>query len=180
MNKQLKMKPTGYSNVEPLFRNTNRFEKLNIALLNSCERKALIDLALDVLAERHKYGVALTKPDETQKYLRLEIGSLKNEVFGVIFLNNKHCVIKSEVIFTGTIDSASVYPRVVVQRVLDLNAAAVIFYHNHPSGSAEPSQSDQNITSKLKNALNVIDVRVLDHYVVSTHDSVSFAERGLM
>lgn len=137
-------------------------------------------LALSILARKHRRGSALTSPEATRSYLRLEIGDRHNELFGVLFLDNRHRILAKEEMFYGTIDGASVHPRVVVQRALTLNAAAVVFYHNHPSGVAEPSQADIRITERLKDALGMVDVRVLDHFVVSTDDSVSLAERGLI
>lgn len=109
----------------------------------------------------------------------MEIGERHNELFGVLFLDNRHRVIAKEELFYG-IDGASVHPRVVVARALSLNAAVVMFFHNHPSGVAEPSQSDIRITARLKDALGLVDVRVLDHFIVSAEESVSFAERGLL
>ena len=102
------------------------------------------------------------------------------EVFGCLFLDNRHRVIGFEELFYGTIDCASVHPREVVKRVLHHNAAAVIFSHNHPSGVAEPSQSDQRITDRLKAALDLVDVRVLDHIVIGDGETVSMAERGMV
>ena len=97
-----------------------------------------------------------------------------------MFLDNRHRVIQVVEMFQGTIDGASVHPRVVVQRALELNAAAVVFFHNHPSGVAEPSHADEAITRRLRDALALVDVRVLDHFVVAAGESVSFAERGLL
>ena len=112
-------------------------------------------------------------------YLVSKLRDYRFEVFACLFLDNRHRVIQFEELFRGTIDSASVHPREVVRRCLFHNAAAVIFAHNHPSGIAEPSQSDERITQKLKDALQLIDVRVLDHFVVGD-TVVSFAERGLL
>ena len=103
-----------------------------------------------------------------------------HEVFGALFLDNRHRVIQVAEMFQGTIDGASVHPRVVVQRALEVNAAAVVFFHNHPSGVAEPSHADEAITRRLRDALALVDVRVLDHFVVAAGESVSFAERGLL
>ena len=113
------------------------------------------------------------------QFLQLALAQEKNEVFSAIFLNNKHKVLSFEPLFTGTIDGAAVYPRVVVQQALACNAAAVIFAHNHPSGCCEPSRADQQITKRLTDALALIDVRVLDHFVVSRSEWVSLAERGM-
>jgi len=159
---------------------TNRFEGIRPSDLNADEADSVIALALSVLARKHRRGVALTSPETTRDYLRLEIGERHNELFGVLFLDNRHRVIAKEELFYGTIDGASVHPRVVVARALTLNAAAVTFYHNHPSGVAEPSQADLRITSRLKDALALVDVRVLDHFIVSAEGSTSMAERGLL
>jgi DNA repair protein RadC len=101
-------------------------------------------------------------------------------VFGSLFLDNRHRVIAVRELFQGTIDGASVHPRVVVQQALEVNAAAMVFFHNHPSGVAEPSRADEMLTRRLSEALALVDVRVLDHFVVSGGESVSFAERGLI
>ena len=101
-------------------------------------------------------------------------------MFGAIFLDNRHRVIGLEELFRGTIDGTSVHPRVVVQRALELNAAATIVFHNHPSGEPEPSQADRSLTRRLQEALALVDVRVLDHVVVGSQGTVSFAERGLL
>jgi DNA repair protein RadC len=108
------------------------------------------------------------------------LGARQQEVFLVLFLDTQHRVIASEELFHGTLSQTSVYPREVVKRALAHNAAAVILAHNHPSGVAEPSQSDQLLTDALKQALNLVDVRVLDHFIVGTGTILSFAERGLM
>jgi DNA repair protein RadC len=122
----------------------------------------------------------LSKPDETRDFLRLRLADYRNEVFGCLFVDNRHRIIAVRELFQGTIDGASVYPRVVVQQAMEVNAAAVVFFHNHPSGVAEPSHADEAITRRLKDALALVDVRVLDHFVVSAGESVSFAERGLL
>ena len=158
----------------------NRFADIRPSDLEDEERESVIALALSILARKHRRGSVLTSPEATRAYLRLEIGERHNELFGVLFLDNRHRVIAKEELFYGTIDGASVHPRVVVSRALALNAAAVVFYHNHPSGVAEPSQSDLRITQRLKDALALVDIRVLDHLVVSTEDSTSFAQRGLL
>jgi DNA repair protein RadC len=113
-------------------------------------------------------------------YLQLLLGGRHQEVFLVLFLDTQHRVIASEELFHGTLNQTSVYPREVVKRALAHNAAAVILAHNHPSGVAEPSQSDQLLTSALKQALSLVDVRVLDHFVVAVGQTLSFAEKGLL
>ncbi|AGA92395.1 DNA repair protein (plasmid) [Thioflavicoccus mobilis 8321] len=164
----------------PANASTNRFADLRPGDLSADEKASLVELALTILARKHRRGSALTSPEATRSYLRLEIGERHHELFGCLFLDNRHRIIAKEELFYGTIDGASVHPRVVVARALELNAAAVVFFHNHPSGVAEPSQSDLRITTRLKDALALVDVRVLDHLVVSVEDSVSLAERGLI
>ena len=137
--------------------------------------------AFRILRNRHRTGEVLTSPEATRDYIRLRLAEEPNEVFGCIFLDNRHRVVAVEELFRGTIDGASVHPRVVVQHALTAhNAAAVIFYHNHPSGVVEPSQADLRITQRLKDALALVDVRVLDHLIVSFEGSTSLAERGLL
>ena len=121
---------------------------------------------------------AISNPAQVKHYVQSRLMGKTNEVFGALFLDNQHHVISFEELFYGTINSASVHPRVIVQRALHHNAAAVIVAHNHPSGIAEPSLSDIDITGTLKSALQLIDVRLLDHLVVASHQVVSLAERG--
>jgi len=143
-----------------------------------------IKLALEItaryLGEKLQRADALTSPDLTRKFLQLKLRDLDYEVFGCVFLDNQHRVIKLEDIFVGTIDGSAVYPREVVKKALMNGAAAVILYHNHPSGVAEPSSADRAITERLKKALDLIDVRVLDHLIVGDGRCESFAERGII
>lgn len=142
----------------------------------------IIEAALNILEQRITYKTdtpILTSPEDSKNYVKLQLALYEHEVFACLFLDNRHRVIAFEKLFRGTIDGASVYPREVVKSALGHNAAAVIFAHNHPSGVAEPSKADENITQRLKSALELIDVRVLDHLVVG-EDIVSFAERGLL
>lgn len=132
------------------------------------------------IALNFQRGAALESPAASREFVRFELIGEKYEVFGCVFLDNQHRVITFEKLFHGTIDSTSVYPRVVVDRALAHNAAAVILAHNHPSGKAEPSTADRNITGRLKDALALIDVRVLDHLVVGAEEAYSFAEHGLI
>ncbi len=122
----------------------------------------------------------LTEPDRVREFLLLTLSGRTREVFVVIFMDAQNRVIASEELFQGTLTQTSVYPREVVRRVLALNAASVIFAHNHPSGVAEPSHADQALTKALKLALALVDVAVLDHFVVAGTGAVSFAERGLL
>jgi DNA repair protein RadC len=142
---------------------------------------ALIAQAKEILLSRMVTGASLCTPSTTFDFLILHLTGMEHEVFGCIMLNSKNCVLSVEELFRGTIDGASVYPREVVKAVLAANAAAVIFYHNHPSGMADPSPADITITDRLTKALTTIDVRVLDHVIVGSPTSiVSFAERGLL
>ena len=166
------------SSVETLVE--DRLSDLKPSNLNDVEKQSVIALAMKVLAIKHRAGRSLTKPDETRNFLRLRLADCRNEVFGCLFLDNRNRIIAVRELFQGTIDGASIYPRVVVQRALEMNAAAIVFFHNHPSGVAEPSNADEAITRRLKAALGLVDIRVLDHIVVSAGESVSFAERGLL
>ena len=138
----------------------------------------IVSTAATILLDELTGRDTLTAPTDVAQFLQMALAQEKNEVFSAIFLNNKHKVLSFETLFTGTIDGAAVYPRVVVQRALEHNAAAVIFSHNHPSGCAEPSEADRSITRRLTDALSLVDVRVLDHFVVSQTHWVSLAERG--
>jgi DNA repair protein RadC len=142
--------------------------------------QAIKEMSLRGLKEELQRGNALNSPRAVRDYLQLLLGARQQEVFLVLFLDTQHRVIASEELFHGTLSQTSVYPREVVKRALAHNAAAVILAHNHPSGVAEPSQSDQLLTDALKQALNLVDVRVLDHFIVGTGTILSFAEKGLM
>ena len=135
-----------------------------------------------VLLERRvfKAGPRLERPAAVRDYLRLKLVAEPNEIFVVVFMNSMHDVLAVEPMFHGTINATSVYPRVVLQRALQLNAAAVIFAHQHHSGSTEPSNADRVLTEQLKTALALIDVRVLDHFVIGQGTPYSFAESGLL
>lgn len=166
------------SSVETLVE--DRLSGLKPSNLNDVEKQSVITLAMKLLAVKHRTGRALSSPEETRKYLRLRLADCRNEVFGSLFLDNRHRIIAVRELFQGTIDGASIHPRVVVQLAMEANAAAMVFFHNHPSGVAEPSHADEAITRRLKEALALVDVRVLDHFVVTAGESVSFAERGLL
>ena len=142
--------------------------------------KASVEMSRRYLRECLERGDVLTNPDDTRNFLMSELSGRDYEVFACLFLDNKHRVIKFEEMFFGTIDGASVYPREVVKRALQHNAAALILTHNHPSGIAEPSDADISITKRLIEALNLIDVRVLDHVVIGDGHCISLAERGLL
>jgi DNA repair protein RadC len=140
----------------------------------------ILDAARTILARRIRRGAAISSPSATREFLKLQLADQGHEVFAILFLDNRHRLIEFVPLFRGTIDGASVYPREVVKEALSRNAAAVILAHNHPSGVAEPSQADELITHRIRDALALIDVRVLDHLVVTGDSIVSFAERGLL
>lgn len=142
--------------------------------------QAVLELSRRVLHEEMATGDALNSPGAVRDYLQLLLRGRQQEVFMVIFLDAQHRVIASEELFSGTLTQTSVYPREVVKRALHHNAAALIFAHNHPSGVAEPSQSDRMLTDALKQALSLVDVRVLDHFIVAGTSCLSFAERGMV
>ncbi len=141
--------------------------------------QAMIEMSKRFLSEKIDRGDAITNPETVQRYLLSRLRDYPYEVFACLFLDNRHHILKYEELFRGTIDGASVYPREVVRRAIHHNAAAVILAHNHPSGLTEPSQADIRITQKLKDALALIDVRILDHFIIGD-DVTSFAEQGLI
>ena len=155
-------------------------ETPGIGPAKSVQLKAALELGRRYLETSLRRDVALSSPEQTRLFLKARLRSYQHEVFACLFLDNRHRVICFEELFGGTIDGASVYPREVVKRVLHHNAAAVIFAHNHPSGVAEPSPADRAITQRLRDALGLMDVRVLDHLVIGDNEVVSFAERGLL
>ena len=140
----------------------------------------IIAKATQILESRLMYQDKpfMDSPEAVKQFLKMRLGFEKNELFMVMYMDNRHRVISADIEFRGTIDSASVHPRVIVQKALEHNAAAVIFAHNHPSGVAEPSQADIDITLKLRKILQVIDIRVLDHMIVTPLYLTSLAERG--
>lgn len=140
----------------------------------------LVRVAADILLDDMAGTEVMSNPANAARFVQLSLAQEKNEHFCALFLNTQHQLLRFETLFTGTVDGASVYPRVVVQKALEFNAGAVIFAHNHPSGECEPSTADRQITRRLVDALALIDVRVLDHFVVSRTKYVSFAERGLL
>jgi DNA repair protein RadC len=142
--------------------------------------QAAREIGVRYLGERLRRGGALESPRDAADYFTMRLRDLPIEVFGCVFLDTRHQVIAYENLFEGTINGASVHAREVVRRVLHHNAAAVIVAHNHPSGVAEPSQADITVTRRLKEALALVDVRLLDHLVVGNGDCVSLSERGLL
>jgi len=146
----------------------------------SAQFTAAIELAKRYLKENLSPSSALTSPGAVRDYLRLALGGREYEVFVCIWLDAQHRVMKFEEPFRGTLTQTSVYPREIVKAALAANAAAVIFAHNHPSGVAQPSQADELLTRSLKEALALVDVKVLDHFIVAGTQAISFAERGLL
>ena len=140
-----------------------------------------IQAALEILSRRlRKPGQLVSSPADLRHYATLRWAALEHEVFSIVYLDNRHRVIAVEELFRGTIDGAAVYPREVLKACLRHNASAVVIIHNHPSGIAEPSRADELITARLKDALSMVDIRLLDHLIVAGIDTVSLAERGLM
>jgi DNA repair protein RadC len=146
----------------------------------SAQFSAAIELARRSAEEKLREAAALTSPGAVRDYLRLAIGARPHEVFVCIWLDAQHRVIKFDEPFRGSLTQTSVYPREVVKMALAVNAAAVIFAHNHPSGVAQPSRADELLTANLREALALIEVKVLDHFVVAGNQAISFAERGLL
>lgn len=141
---------------------------------------AAMELARRSAEERVRETNALTSPGAVRDYLRLKLSGRQHEVFVCIWLDAQHRAIKFDEPFSGTLTQTSVYPREIVKQALAVNAAAVIFAHNHPSGVAQPSQADELLTANLKEALALIEVKVLDHFIIAGHQAISFAERGLL
>ena len=149
-------------------------------LLECFAEEDILAAAAKVMERRVRYGTVFDSPQSVKDYLRMSIGGEAREHFKVMFLDSQHRMIEAVVMFSGTLSQTSVYPREVVKKALELNAAAVILSHNHPSGSVEPSRADEHLTQALKSALQLVDVRILDHVVVSPVATCSFAERGLL
>ena len=155
-------------------------ESPGLGLAKYSQLQAVLEMGKRHLRETLHRGDALSNPEDTRRYL---VGTLRDypyEVFACLFMDNRHRVICFEEMFRGTIDGASVHPREIVKQALTHNAAAVILAHNHPSGVAEPSQADKSLTRRLKDALTLVDIRVLDHIIIGDGETVSFAELGLL
>jgi len=155
-------------------------QSLGLGTAKYAQLQAVLEMARRHFVETLQQDDVLTSPEATRAYLSAQLRGYSYEVFACLFLDNKHRIIKLEELFRGTIDGASVYPREVAKRALHHNASAVIFAHNHPSGIAEPSQADRLITDKLKQALNLFDIRVLDHFIIGDGVPFSFAEHGFI
>jgi len=167
--------------VELLQANQNRFcGTRGLGPAKFAQLAAVLEMAKRYQFSKAEKGAFLESPEAVKSLVALQMRDLEHEVFACLFLDNRHRLITYEPLFRGTIDSASVYPREVVKAALACNAAAVVLAHNHPSGVAEPSRADIDITARLKKALTLIDVRVLDHIIVGDNYQVSLAERGEM
>lgn len=142
--------------------------------------QAVLEMSKRYLRETLEKQDIIANPEDTRQYLKSQLRDKPYEVFAALFLDNRHQIIKFEELFRGTIDGASVYPREVVKKALEQNAAALIIAHNHPSGVAEPSSADERITLRLKDALGLVDIRLLDHLIIGDGEIVSLAERGVL
>ncbi len=142
--------------------------------------RALPELARRYFAESLPAGETIRSPADTETFLKARMQHLDHELFCCLYLDNRHRVLRFDELFRGTIDGTSVYPREVVKEALSVNAAAVILAHNHPSGVAEPSQADERITKRLKSALDLVDIRLLDHLIIGDGAATSLARRGLL
>ncbi|PUB74241.1 MAG: hypothetical protein DBP03_10580 [gamma proteobacterium symbiont of Ctena orbiculata] len=151
-----------------------------LGLAKYAQLQAVLEMSRRYLGEQLTAADSLISPEQTQDYLQVRLRHYPYEVFSCLFLDNRHRVIGYEELFRGTIDGASVHPREVVKRALEQNAAALIFAHNHPSGVAEPSRADRQITRRLKDALALVEIRVLDHIVIGEGEAVSLAQRGMI
>lgn len=140
----------------------------------------ILAAAAMVMESKISYGDVFSSPNAVKDYLRFRLGAEEREHFMVLFLNSQNGLIESDKMFSGTVTQTSVYPREIVRKALKLNACAVILAHNHPSGTLQPSRADETLTQSLKSALSLVDVRVLDHIIVSPAGSYSFAETGLI
>lgn len=165
-------------NIDQLLYN---IKEQGVSYLTKEDRKNIINIAVCCLEEQiNKSGLQIKSSDEASDYLKLQFANEVNEVFSVLFLNNNNKFIAFEKLFFGTINQSIVFPRVVLKKALELDAAAVIFAHNHPGGNKEPSSNDIKITKELSKILSIVDVKVLDHLVVAGNECVSFAEERLL
>ena len=151
-----------------------------IGLARATVLRSLPEIARRYFSEALPVGEAIRSPSDTETFLQAKMGHLGHELFCCLYLDNRHRVLRFDEMFRGTIDGTSVYPREVVKEALKINAAAVILAHNHPSGVAEPSQADERITRRLKAALELVDIRLLDHLIIGDGQATSLAARGLL
>lgn len=145
-----------------------------------CQLQASLELSKRYLQQNLKLNQSFSNPEQVKQFLSMELSHHKREQFMVLFLNNQHQLLSRDTLFQGTINSSEVHPRVVVEKALGYHAAAVILAHNHPSGCIDPSPSDRHITEKIQQALDLMDIRTLDHIIIAHNKSFSFAEHGLL
>lgn len=145
-----------------------------------CQLQAVLEMSKRALGETLQQKDSFRSPTQVKDYLQLQLSHLQREVFGIMFLDTQNRLIAYETLFEGSLMQTSVYPREVVKRALALNAAALILSHNHPGGTAAPSRADEQLTVSLKEALNLVDIKVLDHIIVARQETFSFSERGLI
>lgn len=171
-----------YGGLRPLLESSQADFCRGLGLGNAkyAQLQAVLEMGRRHLSASLQAGDMLTSPELVRQYLSAQLRHQPREVFAILFLDNQHRLLAYDELFYGTIDGASVYPREVVKQALARNAAAVILAHNHPSGIAEPSQADRRITERLQAALELVEIRVLDHMVVGDSEVISFAERGLL
>lgn len=169
-----------FGSIAAIYRATEQefCEHHGLGIAKYVQLQACLEMSKRYLAEQLHHGTALDSSQRTRDFLTSELRGETREVFAVMFLDNQHKVLKFERLFFGTINAAAVYPRVVVEQALKQQASAVILAHNHPSGIAEASIADKQITKRLEQALNLIDIRVLDHIIVAGNKCYSFAEHG--
>lgn len=157
-----------------------RLKKMTSVVSLPVDEDVILDIAKQIIRQRFQPKAQLTSVSQVRDYLGVLLATEPREVFGVLYLDNSHQILGFEILFQGTIDGAHVYSREVLKQVMAYNSAAVILVHNHPSGIAEPSEADIRLTGRLKSALALIDVRILDHLIVAGTEMVSLAERGVM
>lgn len=155
-------------------------DALDLESLSDSQVDILVDVACLLLAKRGQREESITSPNDAKRILKTFIGGEKNEAFCVIYLDNKNRMLSMVKHFQGTHDQAAVYPRVILQTALKFNCSSIVMSHNHPSGVADPSMADRHLTKRIQTALEYCDVRVLDHIIVTTRDTFSFAENGLL
>ena len=160
--------------------NTAKSQEPAVYLVAADDDDTIISHAVAILARRLKTGELFARPSDVKIFCQLKLATREHEVFGILFLDVQNRLIEFREMFRGTLTQTSVYPREVVKEAIALDAAAVVFTHNHPGGSVQPSRADEALTQTLKAALALIDIRVLDHIIVGLTDTLSFAEKGLL
>ena len=175
MNKQTKKLPIS-EHLNCIVKENNG----NYSICGEINENKIIYLAKTILEQRIKHEIDLSKSEKTKDYLITQIYNIKDEIFGVLLLNSQNRLIKFEKLFYGTIDAATIHPRVLVRTALQHNAASIIIAHNHPGGSLSASLADKHITDKIKTIMELIDIKLLDHILIAGGSAISFAENGLL